>query len=145
MPEYAIWEAMLQRCRNKKCKVYANYGGRGINVCEQWWKFENFYADMGPRPSAKHSIERNDNDGPYDPGNCTWATRDKQNRNNRHNRWHTMDGKTMVIADWADQHGMKRNTLSQRLSRGMDIREALFASVARGAVLKERNARLRGD
>ncbi len=116
---------MLQRCLNPQCDAFPNYGGRGITVWEWWLFFENFHLSMGPRPSAKHSLERIDNNGPYAPDNCKWETRDKQNRNSRHNRWLTLDGETKVIADWADQHGVKRNTLWQRLDRGIDLATAL--------------------
>lgn len=73
---------MLNRVRNKNCKDYHRYGGRGISVCERWLSFENFLADMGQPPSDKHSIERENNDGNYEPLNCVWATA-KQQANNR--------------------------------------------------------------
>ena len=82
-PEYRIWAAMLRRCGNPSQKDYKNYGGRGIRVCSRWKSFSNFFADMGKRPSAKHSIDRIDNDGNYEPGNCHWATRSEQQINKR--------------------------------------------------------------
>lgn len=81
--EYSTWKAMLTRCTNPNHMCFANYGGRGITVCERWRTFANFYADMGPRPSVGHSIDRIDSDGNYEPGNCRWATRLEQNRNKR--------------------------------------------------------------
>ncbi len=80
--EYRAWQAMKNRCYNPNCEKYARWGGRGITVCERWLhSFANFYADMGQRPSAKHSLDRIDNDGNYEPGNCRWATSVEQNNN----------------------------------------------------------------
>lgn len=82
--EYGIYRAMLNRCFNPKVERFPRYGGRGITVCERWRGPEgylNFLADMGRRPSAQHSIDRRDNDGDYEPGNCRWATRKEQRAN----------------------------------------------------------------
>lgn len=82
--EYIAWENMRARCGNPKRPDYKNYGGRGITVCDRWrGSFPNFYADMGPKPSPVHSIDRINNDGNYDPDNCRWATRSQQRRNSR--------------------------------------------------------------
>jgi hypothetical protein len=82
MPEYRIWTSMIARCSNANQKSYPRYGGRGIRVCDSWKAdFENFYRDVGPRPSGRHSIDRIDNDGNYEPGNCRWATPSEQVRN----------------------------------------------------------------
>lgn len=80
--EYKTWINMRERCNDVTCKDYKNYGGRGIQVCEDWEKFENFYADMGKKPKGL-SIDRINNDGNYEPGNCKWSTRIEQNNNKR--------------------------------------------------------------
>ena len=83
-PEYIAWAGMIQRCNNPKAPHYFNYGERGITVCDRWLhSFEDFYADMGDRPSDGHSIERKDVNGNYEPSNCVWATRFEQQRNIR--------------------------------------------------------------
>lgn len=86
-PEYHSWRSMRIRCSDPAHRYYRHYGGRGITVCERWANsFEAFLADMGCRPSPKHTLDRIDNDGDYEPGNCRWATQSTQVRNSRHRR-----------------------------------------------------------
>lgn len=82
-PEYQVWRNMISRCMDAANVSFDDYGGRGITVCERWLEFLNFYADMGPRPTRSHSIDRIDNDRGYEPGNCRWVTWSEQMLNRR--------------------------------------------------------------
>jgi hypothetical protein len=129
-PEYDTWKQMKQRCYNPKCQRYNRYGARGIKVCDRWRdSFEAFYADMGPRPSAAHSIERDDNNGDYEPGNCRWATKAEQNRNRGDNVILGHDGRSMTMAEWAREIGMGAKTLEYRIKGGWTIHDALTLPV----------------
>lgn len=113
--EYQCWAAMKKRCQNPNDQSYPLYGGRGITVCDAWQNFEGFFADMGRRPSASHSLERKDNDKGYSPDNCIWATRHQQGRNRRTCTFITFADRTMSIAAWCDLLGVPYNVVLTRI------------------------------
>jgi len=114
-PEYILWAGMKDRCQNAHGRHFPGWGGRGIKVCERWHKFENFFADMGPRPSTKHSLDRIDNDGNYEPGNCRWATWTEQASNRRNNDMVQFRGETRTLNEWSRVLGIGQGTLWHRL------------------------------
>lgn len=108
-PEYRCWQLMKRRCYNPNDKKYSDYGGRGIIVCSRWKdSFENFLADMGNRPSPKHSIDRKDFNGDYSPENCRWATPKEQMRNTRRNIMIEINGITRCASEWCEVLGLDR-------------------------------------
>lgn len=116
--EYRIWGGIIDRCTNPRGKDWANYGGRGIAVDPRWRVFENFLADMGRRPAPTLSVDRIDNDGPYAPGNCRWATHRVQSRNSRQNVLYEYGGRVKPLCDWADESGINRITFYWRFKQG---------------------------
>lgn len=127
--EHATWVKMTQRCTNKNDKSYKHYGARGVSVCSRWLTFENFYADMGPRPGDNYSIERLNVNGNYEPDNCVWANAQTQARNTTKTPRVDVDGEQIPIRDFIDEFGIKRETLKSRLLRGCEIGEALLTPV----------------
>ncbi len=125
-PEHQIWCHMRSRCHIPTDTGYHNYGGRGITVCDEWREsFAAFFEDMGERPSSEHSIDRIDNDGNYEPGNCRWATTKEQARNTRRSRMLTLNGKTMCVTDWAKEIGLTPSALLYRLRLGWSVERVL--------------------
>ena len=121
---WTTWSHMLDRCNNPNCSQYSHYGGRGIQVCERWLKFENFYADMGDRPENL-SLERTDNSKGYSPDNCKWATKKQQARNTRTNQVLDWQGESLCIAEWAERLNLNAKTLYTRLYAGWDTERIL--------------------
>ncbi len=132
-PEFSAWLMMKSRCSNANNHAYHHYGGRGITVCDRWAKFEAFLDDMGPRPTPAHSIDRINNDGSYEPGNCRWATRKEQANNRRTNRTLSMFGTSLTVSEWIDTGicGTGKNTLRSRLAGGWAPQLALLKPVAK--------------
>lgn len=126
-PTYQSWRRMLQRCYRQKARGYHRYGGRGITVCERWrTSFEAFFADMGEKPSGHRiSIERLNNDGNYEQGNCVWATPLEQSRNKSTTVRMTFDGRTQCLAAWCQELGIAISTIWNRLNRGWSVERAL--------------------
>lgn len=130
--EYRAWQHMRRRCRDPRGKDYSYYGGRGITICERWEDFGNFLADMGPRPSPKHSLERSDVNGPYSPENCRWATFREQMLNKRDNHVLEFRGVRQTLTEWAEQSGLSFQTLRKRIVAGWATERALSEPVRPG-------------
>jgi hypothetical protein len=127
LPEYRSWQNMISRCYNVNLPCYKDYGGRGIKVCKRWRdSFENFFADVGKKPSSKHSLDRfpHNNRG-YKPGNVRWATCIEQSQNTRRNVALTFRGKTHCMSKWARIVGINYRTIRSRLNRGWSTHDAL--------------------
>lgn len=119
---YKSWASIKIRCCNPKDKHYPDYGGRGIRVCDRWLGehgFENFLADMGERPSAKHSIDRIDVNGDYCPENCRWATAKEQANNKRNNILIEHNGEVRTLPEWCDSFGVEITRARKRYYRGL--------------------------
>jgi hypothetical protein len=126
-PLWGIWHMMISRCHYEDNESFHRYGGRGIQVCAEWRNdFWAFVRDIPPRPSPKHTLGRIDNNKGYSPGNVEWQTYAKQNRNYRRNVFLTIDGRTQVMADWADERGIIPSTIRKRLKRGWSERDAVM-------------------
>lgn len=118
-PEYQCWKNLVQRCTNPCNPKYRIYGARGIRVDPRWISsFEAFFNDVGPRPSPRHSLDRRNNDGHYEPGNCYWATSAQQCRNRRISRLVTINGAVMTLSEAARAAGLTRETVASRIRYG---------------------------
>ena len=122
---YKVWTGMLNRCRNPKDSRYDQYGGRGVTVCEEWYKFENFYKDMGKCPKGYH-LDRMDNTRGYSPDNCRWVSVKQSCRNKRNTRLIAYKGKIKPISEWEEIFNFPRNLLTGRIiNLGWPIKKAI--------------------
>lgn len=126
---YDVWCGIVQRCTNPNSKRYADWGGRGIAICEEWrHDFQSFFdhvSQLEHYGDKGRSLDRVDNNGNYEPGNLKWSTQSEQTRNTRANRLLTFSGKTQCIAAWEDELGLRKGQISNRLYRGWSVERAL--------------------
>lgn len=112
------WKLAKRRCLDPNHEHYSRYGGRGISMCRKWlMSFDAFIADMGPKPNGT-TIERIDNNGNYEPGNCKWATRKEQSNNRSTNKLVTLNGITQTVAQWCDALGVPHAAVRSRIRAG---------------------------
>lgn len=136
---FYIWSGMIQRCTNSKASGFEHYGGRGIKVCNRWLNsFEAFLADMGVQPVGLQ-IDRIDNDGDYEPGNCRWVTCQVNMQNRRVSRAITHDGRTLNIKQWAAEIGLSHQAIAYRLRSGWSVSDALTITADHGNGWKNGN------
>jgi hypothetical protein len=135
--EYHSWYSMKNRCSNPKHKDYKNYGGRGVTFSEEYDDFEGFLKDLGYKPSPKHTLERINNEGNYESGNCRWATRQEQNRNRRSSNLHLYEGEYRCLMEISELSRVPYSLLRDRINRGWNLSDAL--SPVKNVRLKLRN------
>ena len=130
---YGVYRDMKDRCYNKNCEQYKNYGGRGIKICSEWGKFDAFCdwaLANGYNPNAKYgqcTIDRIDTNGDYSPVNCRWVNLEQQANNRRVNSLITYANKTMTATQWERERGLWNGAIAYRLSRGWTVDEAIFS------------------
>lgn len=126
---YDTWRNMKQRCTNPKATGFRNYGGKGIAVCDRWLGrrvgFANFVADMGPKPTPEHTLERKNRNGPYSPENCIWASRREQMLNTSRTVTFERDGTTYKASDLAEQYGLNPRLVATRAAEGKSLSEII--------------------
>jgi hypothetical protein len=114
-PTHRAWLAIRQRCYNPNSNGFSFYGGRGIQLCKRWQVFQNFFDDMGERPSPQYSIDRKNTNGDYSPSNCRWATKSEQANNTRGNHTVTAFGETKTLTQWCRMLKLDPSTVSKRI------------------------------
>ena len=135
---YSSWTAMKNRCYSPSNPGFADYGARGIRVCQRWLdSFQAFVDDMGPRPSPIHSVDRKDNNGHYEPSNCRWATPAEQALNRRNNVRYEYAGEWLPLTEWAERCGQPYRTLYDRINyQGWTLQEAMTKSRRENAMVE---------
>jgi hypothetical protein len=128
-PLYHTWANMKNRCSNKNHRNYNIYGGRGIRVCERWMTFILFAEDMGPKPSAKHSLDRIDSNGNYEPSNCRWADPVTQGQNTSRVQKIEINGVVKCFAEWCRHYNIHKATAKARIKAGASIEKAVTTPV----------------
>lgn len=123
-PLYTVWQGMRRRCLTPTYRQWSDYGGRGITICDRWESFETFVADMGERPRG-YTLDRVDNDGPYSPENCRWASRKEQQLNRRNTIYVDVRGEAYRLQDLADVSGHKPETIRARIDKGLSYEEVI--------------------
>ena len=127
--EYRIWCGIKYRCYVHSCPAYKNYGGRGVTVADIWLNdFAAFVAYVGARPSMRHTLDRIDTNGNYEPGNVRWATWEQQQNNRRNNHLITKDGVTHTLAEWCKLLGIHRSLVDGRMRQGWPEHKLLYPS-----------------
>lgn len=136
---YSTWRDMKRRCLNPNIRSFKNYGGRGIQVCEKWLKFEGFYEDMGFSWKEGLTLDRINVDGNYCKENCRWADRKQQAQNRRNSIWIIYKGKRKLNHEWAKIFNINPHTLQTRLKRNWPIKEALMLPLRKGKKINKKN------
>ena len=143
--EYSCWRNIIRRCTNAKSHAYKNYGGRGIKVCDRWLeRFENFFEDMGYKPSSLHSIERDNVNGDYTPENCRWATKAEQMRNTRRNVKIEYKSIVKTISEWSLFLNIDKSTIAYRLRRNLPLELVFFNGGLQKNKLLTNDGKLKG-
>ena len=139
--EYVVWQSVKQRCYDSKCVSYEYYGGRDIKVCDRWLEsFENFYEDMGERPTDKHKLGRLDIQKNYEPSNCKWTLKTLRLNIGKNSRYLTVDGETKTMKEWSIISGIRYGAIKDRVNRGWEHKEAIFKPT--GKYIREKELKL---